>query len=1088
MIRLRGFATVLAACSLVLFLFASADCDVLGSTTKDSSGSKWDVSIPHVPSDTIEFEATEGTWITVDVSPDGKEIVFDILGDVYKMPISGGDATLLSGGLPYEVQPRFSPDGKKILFTSDRGGGDNIWMMNADGSDRVQLTKEDYRLLNNPSWHPSGQYFVAKKHFTSQRSMGAGEMWMYRVPESGSGVQLTKKKNEQQDANEPIFSPDGKYLYWSEDMSGGNYFEYNKDPNGTIYVIRRLDLQTNEIRNVIEINGGACRPQISPDGKTMAFVRRVRGKSVLALCNLENSSVRHLWNGLDEDQQETWSLFGVYPGFDWMPDGKSIVIWAKGEIWRVDVATGAPTQIPFKAHVKQIVAQAIRFPQNVGDSKFPVKVIRWPQTTSDGREVIFQSLGYLYKKSLPSGPAVRLTRQTDYFEFAPALSSNGKEIVYVTWSDTSGGTIRIVGVDGRNERTAVSRPGHYVSAHFSPDGSLVVFQRGTGDGFRGRLWQEEPGIYVVSSDGKTAPRFLTREGDTPRFSLEGKRIYLVSREGEKDALISVDLLGSDRRVQAVSEHAGDFVLSPDESWLAFEELWQAYVVPFPKVSTPLEIGPEMKNLPVKRLSTDAGTYLNWSADSKRVSWSTGPEYFTADMTALLAADAVKDSSKVYKAVAVDLGWQEKADIPSTDLYFVGARVLPMNDLSIIPDGVVHVKGNRIVEVGERGKVAIPTGAKVIDVAGKTLMPGLVDVHAHPGSSNQSIYSQQVWSFQANLAFGVTTMHDPSNNSQMIFAAAEMQKQGTLISPRIFSTGTILYGAEGDFKTVINKYEDAVSAVKRTAAWGAISVKSYNQPRREQRQMVIKAARELGIMVVPEGGSTLNNMITMLLDGHTTLEHPIPVAPLYDPELRLLSRFGSGYTPTLIVGYGGLWGENYWYQHSNVWENQRLAKFVPRWVIDPRSIRRTMAPDSEYHHFALSKTATDVLHRGGNVELGAHGQLQGLGAHWELWMLQQGGMTNHEALRCATWMGARAIGLDKELGSIQPGLLADIIVIDGDPLNDIRQSENVLYVMINGRLYDARTLEQLEPERKPLGKGPNLEGVLGSDVSTDCLGF
>ena len=155
-------------------------------------------------------------------------------------------------------------------------------------------------------------------------------------------------------------------------------------------------------------------------------------------------------------------------------------------------------------------------------------------------------------------------------------------------------------------------------------------------------------------------------------------------------------------------------------------------------------------------------------------------------------------------------------------------------------------------------------------------------------------------------------------------------------------------------------------------------------------MVIKAARELGIMVVPEGGSTLNNNITMLLDGHTTLEHPIPVAPVYDPELRLLSRFGTGYTPTLIVGYGGLSGEYYWYQHSNVWENQRLAKFVPRWVIDPRSIRRTMAPDSEYHHFALSKTATDILHRGGNVELGAHGQLQGLGAHWELWMLQQGG--------------------------------------------------------------------------------------------------
>ena len=1078
----------------IAFLFVTlARAETPGAVAKDSSEKKWDVSVPHVPSDTIEFDASEGTWMTVDVSPDGAEIVFDLLGDIYKMPISGGEARLLSGGLPYEVQPRFSPDGKKIIFTSDRGGGDNIWIMNADGSEPVPITKEDFRLLNNPCWRPDGRYIVARKHFTSGRSLGAGEMWLYKIPEGGAGIGLTKRKNDQQDANEPVFSPDGRYLYWSEDMSPSPHFEYNKDPNGTIYVIRRLDLETNEIRNVVEINGGACRPQISPDGKTMAFVRRIRGRSTLALFDLDNGRIRHLWDGLNEDQQETWALFGVYPGFDWTPDGKSIVIWAKGQIWRVDVASGAPTQIPFRAHVRQIVAKALRFPQTVGSPTFPVKVVRWPRVTAAGNEVVFQALGYLYRKPLPSGAPVRITRQTDHYEFAPALAPNGADVVFVTWNDTSGGTIRVVNLDGSGERILVSRPGHYVSAHYSPDGSSIVYQRGRGDTFRGRLWEEDPGIYVVNADGKTPPRFLTREGDNPRFSRDGKRIYLLSREGEQSALVSVDLLGSDRRVQAVSKYAVDFTLSPDENWLAFEYLWQTYVVPFPRAGAALEVDPEMTSLPIKRLSADGGTYLSWSSDSKAVSWSLGPEFFSADLISLYAKDTsdtskqTPDSTAGYKPTSVSLGWMEKADIPGTDLYFVGATVLPMQDLSIIPDGVVHVKGNRIAEVGPRDKITIPANAKVINVAGKTLMPGLIDIHAHPGSSDQGIYSQQDWSFLANLAFGVTTAHDPSNNSQMIFAPSELQTQGALTAPRLFSTGTILYGADGDFKTVINKYEDAVSAVKRTAAWGAFTVKSYNQPRREQRQMVIKAAHELGVMVVPEGGSTLNHMMTMLLDGHTTLEHPVPVAPLYDPELRLLSRFGAGYTPTLIVGYGGLWGENFWYQHSNVWENQRLAKFVPRWVIDPRSIRRTMAPDTEYHHFALAKTAADILHRGGNVELGAHGQLQGLGAHWELWMLQQGGMTNHEALRCATWMGARCLGLDRELGSIQPGLLADIIIIDGDPLTDIRQSENVLYTMINGRLYDAATLEQLEPIRKPLPKGPNLDSVMGKDVGGSCLG-
>jgi Tol biopolymer transport system component/imidazolonepropionase-like amidohydrolase len=1085
LVRARTTWALIAAAG-ILILMSAVWAQAPKTTDSASAGKekKWDVSVPQLPCDTVEFDATEGTWISVDIRPDGKQLVFDLVGDIYTLPIEGGTATLISGGLPYEVQPRWSPDGKRILFTSDRGGGDNLWMMDADGSNRVQITKEDYRLLNNGVWHPNGQYVIAKKHFTSERSMGAGEIWMFHIPEGGSGVQLTKRKNDQMDVGEPCFSPDGKYVYWSEDMSPGSYFEYNKDPNGTIYMIRRLDMATGEIRDLISLQGGSVRPQVSPDGKTMAFVRRVRAKSVLSLYNLESGEIRHLWNGLDEDQQETWSLFGVHPGYCWMPDGKAIVISAKGKLWRVDAASGNQTEIPFRAHVKQIVTKALRFQQAVGGETFPVKVIRWPQMTNDGKSVVFQALGYLYRYDVALGKHSRITDQNDHTEFAPSLSPDGRSIVCVTWNDTLGGKVEIISLDGKSERVLVNRPGHYVTAEFSPDGNWVVYRRGHGDGYRGRLWEEDPGIYLIDAAGKTEPKLLTREGYNPRFSRDGKRVYLQSNEGKNSALISVDLLGSDRRVMVTSERAVDFRLSPDENWLAFEELWQTYVTPFPHMATPLEVAPEMKNIPVKRLSTDAGTYLSWSPDSKTVRWSLGPEMFSVAAAGMFDAD----STKVSKPALMNLGWQEKADIPSTDLYFVGARVLPMNDMTIIENGVVHVKGNRIAEVGSKDKISIPVGAKVIDVDGKTLMPGLIDIHAHPGSSNQSVAANQIWGFLANLAFGVTTMHDPSNNSEMIFEASERVKAGTLLGPRVFSTGTILYGAEGDFKTVINKPEDAVSAVKRTAAWGAFSVKSYNQPRREQRQMVIKAAHDLGVEVVPEGGSTLHTMMTMVLDGHTTLEHPFPVTSLYDPELRIVAGSGTGYTPTLIVGYGGLWGENYWYQHSNVWEDKRLSRYVPRSILDSRSRRRVMAPDEEFHHFALSKVAADLYHRGGIVELGAHGQLQGLGAHWELWMLQQGGLTNHEALRAATYMGARSVGLDGQLGSIKPGMLADLIVIDGDPLADIRQSENVLYTMINGRLYDALTLEEIAPVKKPLPRGPNTDGILGTDVGDACISY
>jgi hypothetical protein len=330
-----------------------------------------------------------------------------------------------------------------------------------------------------------------------------------------------------------------------------------------------------------------------------------------------------------------------------------------------------------------------------------------------------------------------------------------------------------------------------------------------------------------------------------------------------------------------------------------------------------------------------------------------------------------------------------------------------------------------------------------------------------------------------LAFGVTTIHDPSNDTQGFYAESEMVQAGKRIGPRMLSTGTILYGAEGDFKAVVNSYEDAKEAVVRTIAWGPRSVKSYQQPRREQRQQVLKACRDLGVLCVPEGGSTLSNNMTHILDGHTTVEHALPVAPLYQPEIRLFAESGTCYTPTLVVGYGGLWGENYWYAKTKVWEDERLLRFVPRSVVDPRARRRVLATDDEeYHHIAIAKTAAAIEKAGGNVEIGAHGQLQGLADHWETWMLAQGGMTPHEALRCATFGGAKALCLEKRLGSIRPGMLADLVLIEGKPLEEIRDSEKIRWTMVNGRLYDARTLDQVAPDKVPLPEGPALDTIPG----------
>jgi len=1028
-------------------------------TTKKSE-IKWDVSARHGPTTDIEFETDEGTWISLDVSPDGKQIVFDLLGDIYIMPITGGGATLLAGGPAYEVQPRFSPDGKKISFTSDRDGCDNIWIMDANGKNPKQITKEKERQTNNAVWSSDGQYIVARKHYRNARSLGAGEMWMYHIG-GGDGLQLTKRKNWEQDAGEPCLSPDGRYLYYSEDVSPGGGFQYNKDPYGVIYAIQRLDLQTGKTEQFIHSEGGSVRPQVSPDGKTIAFVKRVRLKTVLYLFDVESGKETPVYDNLNRDAQETWAIFGVHPGFSWTPDGKDVVISAKGHIWKIDVQTRAATQIPFTVRVKQTITDAVRFLQDVAPDKFAVKMLRWVTVSPNQKYVLYNALGKLWIKALPNGTPKRVSKDETRFELFPSFSPDGKWIVYTTWNDDETGGLWKMQTDGSSQTKLTTVKGHYVEPRFSPDASKIVFRKIGGDNFRGDTYTHEQGVYWIPSVGGK-PKLITEEGSRPMFNKAGDRVFLISDEGEKTAFISVGLSGEQRRVHLLSDNAEEIVPSPDERWVAFVERFNAYIAVFPKTGQAVNIGPGTSDYPVNRVTRDAGTYLNWSADGKKLYWSLGPELYSRDLTNTFkfvegATDSVQEKPDT---AGINIGFFAATDIPTGSLALVGATVVTMKGDEVIQNATILVERNRIKAVGPASSVTIPLNAYKLDVAGKYIMPGIIDVHAHIPTGSSNIVPQTHWPYYVNLAFGVTTSHDPSSNTEMVFSNSEMLKAGILVGPRLYSTGTILYGAEAPFKAVINSLDDAKSHLRRMKAVGAFTVKSYNQPRRDERQQIIAAARDLKMMVVPEGGSTFYWNMGMILDGHTGVEHSLPVSPLYKDAITLFAKSKTGYTPTLIVSYGGLFGENYWYMKTKVWENERLLKFTPRDIIDARSRRRLMAEEDDFNHIDNSKSVKTALDAGVKVQLGAHGQLQGLGAHWELWMLAQGGMTPLEAIRCATLHGAQYIGLDNDLGSLEVGKLADLIVMDKNPLDDIRNSESIRYVMKNGRLYEGSTMDEI----------------------------
>ncbi len=331
--------------------------------------------------------------------------------------------------------------------------------MNVDGSNAKQVTKEDFRLLNNAVWSADGNYLIARKHFSSERSLGAGEMWQYHKS-GGTGLQLTKRKNDQQDVNEPFVSPDGKYLYYCEDMYPGGNFQYNKDPNDQIYVIKRYEFETGKTETITGGPGGAARPTISRDGKKLAFVKRVRTKSVLFIQDLETGEEWPIYDQLNKDQQEAWALFGVYPNFSWMPNNSEIIFWSGGKINKIDVKSLAVTNIPFTANVNIDLAETVHFNNKIETETFTPKMIRHAVTSPDGKYIVFSALGHLYKKTLPNGEPQRLTNSND-FEFEPTFSPNGSEIVYVTWNDLEKGAIYKIAASGGNPVKLTSKKGIY---------------------------------------------------------------------------------------------------------------------------------------------------------------------------------------------------------------------------------------------------------------------------------------------------------------------------------------------------------------------------------------------------------------------------------------------------------------------------------------------------------------------------------------------------------------------------------------------------------------------------------------------------
>ena len=1033
----------------------------------------WSVNEPPGDWETIEIDTRTVTWADVDISPDGRTLVFHALGDLYKVGVDGGRAEALTADIAWNFQPRFSPDGQAIAFVSDRGGAENIWTMDLDGGNLHQVTDEREHLLHNPAWSPDGDYIAARKGYVSRRSIPAGSIWMYHRA-GGSGVELVERlhgEQSQKNIAEPHFAPDGQHLYFSQDITSGSVWEYNRDANKGIFAVRRLDLDTGEIETLAGGPGGAVRPVPSPDGTKLAFVRRnpTELSSRLMVRELDSGVERTLFESLERDKQETSGDMGNYPGFAWHPDGESIFIWAGGGFQRIGL-DGSHAAIDVHLTAEKRVHPALQRQVEVAPDTFPVRMARWTRQSPDGRYAIYQALGYLWLHDLERDNHRRLTEQTDHWEFYPAFSPDGRQVVYTTWDDDELGTVRIHSLGRGRSRILTTEPGHYVEPAFAPDGSEVVYRRTSGGYLTSPAWSERTGLYRVDLEGGEPVRVIDY-GSDPQFAASGERILFSQRiDGTKLALNSVNLEGHDAREHLVGDWITEYEVSPDGRWVAFAEHFKTYLAPFFAAGKPVNLGAQTKAFPVQQVSARAGSGLHFSGDSQALNWSHGATLYSRALRDTFAhLQGAPDELPEPVTEGRDLSIEVESDRHDGRIALTGGRIVTMRDAAereeVIDDGVILIDGHRITAVGARADIDIPDDYQVFDLDGKTVLPGLFDAHAHGPMSNQQLTPKQNWAQIANLAFGVTTIHDPSNDNGGFFSMAELQRAGDVLAPRLFSTGRILYGAIFPGVTArIDDYDDAEFHVRRQKELGAISVKSYNYLRRDQRQQVLAAGRKLDVMVVPEGGMRFEQNMSQIVDGHTGIEHSLSVHRIYDDVKQMWSQTDVVWSPTFGVAYGGMMGEEYWYDRTEVWKNERLLKFVPKSVVYPRSIRRPTAPDALYNHIAVAEATHQMNELGVPVVIGAHGQLAGLAAHWEMWMMVQGGFSPFEALRGATIDGARYFGMEADLGSIEPGKLADLFIVDGDVLDNIRLSENVAYTVLNGRLYDASTMNQLAPEQ------------------------
>lgn len=1104
----------------LLFTFACTFPGLSQEKEKDSI-KKATKELPLEPERTLSFTTERGTWISLDVSPDGKTIALDLMGDIYTIPITGGKANRITSGLAYDVHPRYSPDGKSLVYISDKSGSDNLWTMDLATKEDKQVTKEKKNNFFSAEWAPDGEFIVGVK---GRRNI---KPHIYHK-EGGTGSQLVDKPKEIK-LIDPAFSADGKLLYFSQRKNSWNY-------NAQLpqYQIGTYDMEDGDMAVITSRYGSAFTPTLSPDGNWMVYGTRFEEETGLILRNLKTGKERWLAYPVQRDEQESIAPLGVLPGMSFTPDSKNLIASYGGKIYSISLETNTATEIPFQVAVDLELGPRLKFKYPIEDKvEAFVTQIRDAKPSPDGSKLAFTALNRLYLMDLPNGAPKRLTAN-DFTEAQPAWSPDGRHIVFTTWKQ-GGGHLYKINVEGRPKAVQLTREdGIYSFPQWSYISNRIAFQKGTAQTYDDAIGpftnRAQEDLVCISANGGSLNYIDKSKGrQKPHFTKIDDRVYLSSAEkglisirwdgsDEKEHLKlkgietygSQDIFGKDhdhspgnsylpalddgREDKDKASKPSEIHISPDgKTALALinNDIYTVALPKYGKTPTVSLAKVDSAAFPAMKLTIIGGEFPVWSSDGKNVHWSLGASHFRYDLEAgkkfndsLAAvkkkekelketekkADTTKTEDKEdkdkkdprFEAKEFKIKVTYKKDIPSGTLLLKGGRIITMKGDDVIENGDILIENNRIKAVGASGSLTVPPDTPIIDVSGKTLTPGFVDTHAHMWP-NWGVHKNQVWMYSANLAYGVTTTRDPQTATTDVLTYSDMVEAGMLHGPRVYSTGP----GVGFWRYKIESLDHAKDVLKQYSEYyNTKSIKMYLVGNRQQRQWIIMAAKELKLMPTTEGGLDFKLNMTQLLDGYPGHEHSLPIYPIYGDVVKTIADSKMAVTPTLLVSYGGPWAENYYYSRENVWGDQKIQYFTPYKELAQKSRRRPGWFMDEEHVFKKhAKFMKDLVEAGGLAGVGSHGQLQGLGFHWELWSVASGGMKNHDALKVATVLGAEALGLEGDLGSLEAGKLADILIMGKNPLDDLRNTNSLTHIIKNGRVYNADNLDEVWPEEK-----------------------